>query len=112
MSSPLKVLLSLLITTQLCACAHSKSQPERQTQPAAQTDGIVGTVVQAPSPEGAYWQLRYEDAEGQHILIPVELADEFKVDGLTVVFKYHLSRMQQRPDQAGQPCVVEEMRRK
>jgi len=107
----MKVLLSTLFSTQLFACVHSKPQPEPQSTTVNQSDGIEGVVTQEASPQGAYWLLRYEDAEGRHLLLPIDLADEYKVDGLKVVFKYHLSRVQQRPDQAGQPCVVEEMRR-
>jgi hypothetical protein len=112
MTAAMKVLLGLLLSSQLLACIHSKpaAEPQPESKTVNQMDGISGVVHEQPSPQGLYWQLRYEDAEGPHLLIPIDLPEEFQKDGLKVVFKFHLSRIQQLPDQAGQPCVLEDIR--
>ncbi len=100
-SSALMVSMSALFVLLEIGCVSKKVPATGSPTNEPYTNGVVTNAFQA---EACPWLIRLED--GSH-LIPVELADRFKEDGLQVQFTFHYSRVNQGACQEGRPAVIE-----
>jgi len=112
-TAEMKPFLVLFATLAFAGCTPQKDLPaeagkEAQTQPAEMTEKnrTIGVVQQATTKEGCPWTIRIKEVE--YLLDPVNLADEFMVDGLRVRFDYLPLRRTNRCKEAN-PIEVRSM---
>lgn len=97
--------LAALLFFDLVSCVSPKSNVTVQQQ--VDEGFFVGHITSELSKEGCPYLLQYKEGKEDKFLIPVQLEDKFKQNGLKVKFKFHYSRIKQGECQMGQPAVLE-----
>lgn len=89
----MRVLPALFATLIFAACAQQKELPvaagkEARTPPTERTEQnrTIGVIQQATTKEGCPWTIRIK--EEKYLLDPINLKEEFMIDGLRVRFDY------------------------
>ena len=105
--SALMVIVSALCFLLQLGCTASK--PTTKLKPELEEGEYIGTVTNQFEQQGCEWLIQFNDGVEDKYLIPVQLEEEFKKNGLKVVFSFHYSRISQGDCQMGQPAVLEEI---
>lgn len=87
----------------------SSSCEEDAEKVAEMNGGIKATVTTDYVNDGCEVLLEAKVDGEDKLFMPIELADEFKVDGKIVMMKYTVSRIQQTDCLKGQPIVIDEI---
>ena len=83
-TTPMRLLLSVFLMMALFAgCKTTAEQPPAEEMSVPMEDGIMATVKYIDL-EGGFYGIVSDDGESY---MPLELADEYKQDGLRVIFK-------------------------
>ena len=97
---------ALLISAQL-GCMMRK--PSIKLDNESEEDEYVGIITNEFEKDGCPWLIVYNDGVEDKYLIPVQLDDAYKKNGLEVRFAFHYSRIMQQDCQMGQPVVLEDI---
>ena len=108
--SALMVIVSALFFLLLLGCTASK--PTTKLQPELEEGKYIGLVTNQFEQQGCEWLIQFNDGVEDKYLIPIQLEQDFKKNGLKVVFSFHYSRISQGNCQMGQPAVLEEIKQK
>ena len=107
----MKPLFALFAFLLVAACAHHKELPveaekKEVTPPAEMSENnrTIGVIQQATTKEGCPFTIRIKEVS--YLLDPINLKDEFKVEGLRVRFDYRQLRMANRCNEANPVEVV------
>ncbi len=107
----MKMLLALFATLTFAACTPQKELPaaaeqEAQTPPTEipKKNGTIGVIHQATTKDGCPWTIQIKEEE--YLLDPINLKEEFMVDGLRVRFDYRTLRRTNRCKEANPIEVV------
>ncbi len=71
--------------------------------------GVKATVTTAYSNEGCPYLMEVDGESGKELLMPINLDNQFKVNGTVVLMKYTVSRIQQTDCLKGMPIVIDEI---
>ncbi|MCF8464617.1 MAG: hypothetical protein K9G41_07245 [Flavobacteriales bacterium] len=89
----------------LAACNSTKPVP---TLEAVLAEGrYLGHITTEFAAEGCPFILKYMDGGEEKYLIPVQLEEQYQLNGLQLEFGFHFSRIMQGDCQKGQPAVLE-----
>lgn len=99
--------ISALCFLLLLGCTASK--PTTNIEPELEEGKYIGLVTNQFEQDGCEWLIQFNDGAEDKYLIPVYLEEDFKKNGLKVVFSFHYSRISQDNCQMGQPAVLEEI---
>lgn len=72
--------------------------------------GISAIVTSEYADEGCTFLLQIEEEREKVLLMPIELDEEFKKDGLKVSIQFHFSRVMQSECQKGRPIVIDSIK--
>lgn len=107
----MKTLLALFAFLLVAACAQHKELPveaeKKEGNPStlvSDKNGTIGVIQQATTKEGCPYTIRIKELS--YLLDPINLSDEFKVDGLRVRFDYRPLRRANRCKEANPVEVV------
>lgn len=106
--SALMVIVSALCLLLLLGCRVSK--PTTKLKPELEEGEYIGTVTNQFEQQGCEWLIQFNDGVEDKYLIPIQLEQDFKKNGLKVVFSFHYSRISQGNCQMGQPAVLEDIK--
>lgn len=106
-SSALVILIGALFISSHYGCVMKK--PSVKLDNESEEDEYVGIITNEFEKDGCPWLIVYNDGVEDKYLIPVQLDDAFKKNGLKVEFEFHYSRIAQGDCQMGQPAVLEEI---
>ena len=105
--SALLFFMGALFLFGLPACAPTK--PSVQADAKSEQTKLQGVVTNEFAKDGCPWLVTYQDGTEEKYLIPVQLEERFKKNGLKLAFTFHYSRIMQADCQMGQPAVLEEI---
>jgi len=76
-------------------------------------DGFInGTITNAYAADGCDFLIEVMNEDGSNeLLSPVGMPDAFKKEGLTVLVKFHYSRIQQEKCLNSRPVVIDDIQR-
>ncbi|MCB9205652.1 MAG: hypothetical protein H6603_11790 [Flavobacteriales bacterium] len=109
-SSALVVSISALFFLVAVGCASRI--PSVSSEVGLEQDEYAGSITNEFETDGCPWLIQYNDGHEDRYLIPVQLDQEFKKNGLKVQFRFHYSRILQADCQMGQPAVLEQIKAK
>ena len=96
------------LSLEACVC-HKPPMLPTDSSDDSFTHGVVTNEFEK---DGCAWLIQFNDGVEGKYLIPVQLEDEFKKNGLKIAFTFHYSRISQGVCQMGQPVVLEEIKQK
>lgn len=101
----MKTILALLITLGFAACSQQKPLPVEAEQPQepaptemTENNRTIGVIKQAVTKEGCPFTIKIKEVD--YLLDPINLKEEFMVDGLRVRFDYLPLRRTNRCEEA------------
>ena len=74
-----------------------------------QKNGTRAIVITTFIDEGCDVLLEIQENDKKVLLLPIELADQFKVEGLELLITFHSSRIMQSTCQIGRPIVIDQI---
>lgn len=100
---------ALLFILLSASCGETKeiSQPER---PEELEVGVLATVTTDYAKDGCEVLLEITEDGELTLLMPIDLEEQFKVDGKKVRIVFHSSRIAQTTCQKGRPVVIESIK--
>jgi hypothetical protein len=104
--SALVVFASALLVLFVSSCATNKPSVSQESE--LDKGKTLGVVTNEFEKDGCLWLIKLE-GQNDTYLIPVQLEDKFKKNGLKVEFAFHYSRISQGACQIGQPAVLEDI---
>jgi hypothetical protein len=98
------LIVALVLSSSSCQQVV-ESNPEKEE--VSETTGTLAVVTTEFSDEGCPFLLEIEENGKKVLLMPIELDEEFKKDGLRVSIEFHFSRIMQSECQKGRPIVLD-----
>ncbi|MCF8277795.1 MAG: hypothetical protein K9J17_13760 [Flavobacteriales bacterium] len=108
LNSALALVASALFLFALVGCVPTK--PSVSLSGESDEEGYFGEVTTKFAKDGCPILIQYKEGTELKYLIPVQLDEQFKKNGLKVNFTFHYSRIAQGECQIGQPAVLEEIK--
>jgi hypothetical protein len=109
-NSALMIFISALFFLLAMGCASNK--PSVKPEAELKEGKYVGVVTNEFVLKGCSWLIKYNDGTDYKYLIPVQLEEQFKKNGLEIELSFHLSRISQGKCQIGQPAVLESIEKR
>ncbi|MDH4473254.1 MAG: hypothetical protein QE487_11655 [Fluviicola sp.] len=109
MNKILRTTAVIASTVFLSAFLLSSSCEDRAVKRAKMEGGVKAVVTTAYVSDGCAVLLEVEIDGEKQLLLPHELAEQFRKNGTVVVMKYHSSRIQQTDCLKGQPIIIDEI---
>ena len=97
---------ALLLSSSSCEDGADTSPTEEIVE---QENGTRAIVITTFSDEGCDVLLEIQENNKKVLLLPIELADQFKVEGLELFITFHSSRIMQSTCQIGRPIVIDQV---
>ena len=88
------------------SCGETKDVPPKETKQ-EELVGVPARVTTAYAQDGCDVLLEISEEGESVLLMPINLEDQFKIDGKKVQIVFHSSRIAQSTCQKGRPVVIE-----
>lgn len=107
LASMFAMIAGMLVVLHISGCVFNKPSVSLEGEnEEAEFDGVVTNEFLK---DGCPWLIKYQEGTEDRYLIPVQLDNDLKKNGLKVKFRFHLSRIAQGDCQIGQPAVIEDI---
>lgn len=110
MKNILKSILFIAFTGVLLSSACKEASGHSTDNPVVLgEDYELAVIKDMAGDDGCGFLVSIAKVNQEQLFVPVELDDEFKVDGLRVRVKYHTSRIKQEGCLQAQPIVIDDI---
>lgn len=98
---------AIVLVTSSC---EDQSTIDSNKENSAQSEGTLALVTTKFLEDGCEVLLEIQENGKKVLLLPIDLEDQYKVDGIQLLITFHASRIMQSICQIGRPIVIEKVR--